>query len=650
MNDEVKKDSNLNTEEIHENNKIESEKTTLETPTIEQTNTAKENPLNNIFNKLKKFGLSKVIAIAAVIVVLVALIIVKTALSTPKQAFKNAINELYKETSRYLNDADDFLNKYNLEKETVINNVEFKIDSNIEDFNSSLEETGINIKDTTIKAKVGYNLDKEELVFGGSLKGESEEISLDAYAIDDNVYIKTNLYDDIIKAENSYGSPFANIDELKEYNKIMKNLDFKTYDSILKSITNALNNSLNSDDMEKESDEIDIVDSSVKVTKNSYELDDKALSNIIRDTIEQLLDDKDFIDNLADTLDIKKDDLEDSLKDLRKSAKDIEYDEKLVINIYTKGLLNSFTGLSLEIERDEYFTYFTDGKNTEITFDNNQEGYSETKINIQAVKDGKETDVTVKYNGEEIITATIKELSEEKVDLDFELKEDKETVASGTIYLTVKEEKDNVSGDFELHFEQDKEYLNLKGNYKTEIGGKLTTIDPEKAIDENEIDENELMANLEEIAKKDKVLSSLYDNYYESTLDLNYYEMAVVHGTDELKEILSRKQGTVLYVGSTGRTYGTGADTAIFDNLEKAQEEYNFHTYYFSQYYINDEFRSLVSGVTPICNANPENNTTNTCTEYPTVYFIKDGKIVAAVQNTITKDELTKYLQEIGIA
>lgn len=650
MNDEVKKDSNLNTEEIHENNKIESEKTALETPTIEQTNTAKVNPLNNIFNKLKKFGLSKVIAIAAVIVVLVALIIVKTALSTPKQAFKNAINELYKETSRYLNDADDFLNKYNLEKETVINNVEFKIDSNIEDFNSSLEETGINIKDTTIKAKVGYNLDKEELVFGGSLKGESEEISLDAYAIDDNVYIKTNLYDDIIKAENSYGSPFANIDELKEYNKIMKNLDFKTYDSILKSITNALNNSLNSDDMEKESDEIDIVDSSVKVTKNSYELDDKALSNIIRDTIEQLLDDKDFIDNLADTLDIKKDDLEDSLKDLRKSAKDIEYDEKLVINIYTKGLLNSFTGLSLEIERDEYFTYFTDGKNTEITFDNNQEGYSETKINIQAVKDGKETDVTVKYNGEEIITATIKELSEEKVDLDFELKEDKETVASGTIYLTVKEEKDNVSGDFELHFEQDKEYLNLKGNYKTEIGGKLTTIDPEKAIDENEIDENELMANLEEIAKKDKVLSSLYDNYYESTLDLNYYEMAVVHGTDELKEILSRKQGTVLYVGSTGRTYGTGADTAIFDNLEKAQEEYNFHTYYFSQYYINDEFRSLVSGVTPICNANTENNTTNTCTEYPTVYFIKDGKIVAAVQNTITKDELTKYLQEIGIA
>ena len=117
-----------------------------------------------------------------------------------------------------------------------------------------------------------------------------------------------------------------------------------------------------------------------------------------------------------------------------------------------------------------------------------------------------------------------------------------------------------------------------------------------------------------------------------------------------LKEILSRKQGTVLYVGSTGRTYGTGADTAIFDNLEKAQEEYNFHTYYFSQYYINDEFRSLVSGVTPICNANTENNTTNTCTEYPTVYFIKDGKIVAAVQNTITKDELTKYLQEIGIA
>ena len=130
--------------------------------------------------------------------------------------------------------------------------------------------------------------------------------------------------------------------------------------------------------------------------------------------------------------------------------------------------------------------------------------------------------------------------------------------------------------------------------------------------------------------------------------------MAVLYGVEDVKEVLNKTQGTVLYVGATGRTYGTGSEIAIFNNLENAQEEYDFHTYYYSQSYINDEFRSLVSGVTPICNASQNTTTPSetapTCTEYPTVYFIKDSKIVAAVQNTITKDELTKYLKEIGIA
>ena len=114
--------------------------------------------------------------------------------------------------------------------------------------------------------------------------------------------------------------------------------------------------------MEKESTEVDVVDKEIKVTKNSYELDDKALSDIIRSVADQLLDDDDFISNLSDTFDIDKSDIKDTLKEIKRDAKDIEYDDEVVINVYTRGILNNFAGFSFEIENDEYFTYYTDGK------------------------------------------------------------------------------------------------------------------------------------------------------------------------------------------------------------------------------------------------------------------------------------------------
>lgn len=658
MKKEVNQDSTLEDKTPKEEvktptNQVETPNPSLENVVTQENPPAKNNIITTIIQKLKSFGMKKVMIIAAIVVILIALVTVKVITSTPKQVFKTAISNLYKETSNYLEEIDKTYEKFNLEKNPLLANIELNMDSNVEDVTSSTKELGFEIKDVTINGQAGIDLDKKEMLFGGSLKGKTEEINIDALVKDNNIYLVSNLFDDVVKVENSYDSPFYDLDSITEqldFNKI----DFKVYDAILKSFTNALSKSLDSDSMEKESTEVDVVDKEIKVTKNSYELDDKALSDIIRSVADQLLDDDDFISNLSDTFDIDKSDIKDTLKEIKKDAKDIEYDDEVVINVYTRGILNNFAGFSFEIENDEYFTYYTDGKNVEITFDNNTAGYSQTKLNIQAVKDGKETDIEAKYNGEEILTATIKEFGDEVIDIEYEIKEDKEVVTKGTFYLTYKEDKDSISGDYEIRLDVDDELLSLKGKYEVKSSDKLTDIDTSKAITEDEVSDEEILSNLEEIAKKDKIFESIYNSAYESTLDLNYYDMAVLYGVEDVKEVLNKTQGTVLYVGATGRTYGTGSEIAIFNNLENAQEEYDFHTYYYSQSYINDEFRSLVSGVTPICNASQNTTTPSetapTCTEYPTVYFIKDGKIVAAVQNTITKDELTKYLKEIGIA
>lgn len=655
MKKEVSQDSSLTNEtpveEISTNEpKVESN-SSPEKEIIQENEPSKNNIFNKITNKIKGFGIKKVIVIATVAILLIALVTIKVVTSTPKHAFKSAISDFYKETSKYLKELDDTYEKFNLEKEPVIANIELTADSNIEDVISSTKELGIELKDITIKGSLGLDLDKKEMLFGGSLKGESEEIDLDILYKESAAYITSNLFDEVVKVEDDYSSPFYDIQDIVDQINLDGKVDFKVYDSILKSFTTALNDSLDSDAMEKESEKIDIVDKEVKVTKNSYELDDKALSDIIRSVADQLLEDDDFISNLSDMIDVDKSEIKDALKDLKKEAKDIEFDDTFVINVYTRGVLNTFAGISLEVEKEEYFSWYTDGKNTEINVDNNSEGYDETNLNIKATKDGKETNVKVKYNGDEIAELNFKELTDEVVDLEFTIKEEKEVIAQGKFYFTLKENKNSLSGDYEMRLEKDEEYLSLKGNYEIVSTDKLTDIDTSKAVSEDELDEEEILTKIEEISKKDKVFASLYDSIYESSLDLDYYDMVALYYIDDVKEILKNNKGTVLYVGSQSYAYGT--ETSIFNNLTEAQEEYDFHTYYYSQYYIDNEFRSLVSGVTPICNTAQDATTAETtpsCNEYPTVYFIKDGKIIAAVQNSITKDELAKYLKEIGLA
>lgn len=652
MENEVKKDSS------QENNSQPIESTPIELPVetreenqiIQQDNTPKKDTISNIIGKLKSFGMSKVIVIAVVVVLLLGLGIFKISTSTPKYVFKSAINSLYKEGSKTLKDFDKFSEKFDIENSPVIFNITSKIDTNVENIKESMSEEEIDLKDLEITAKTGFDLDKKEMMMGGALKGKSEEINFEMLVNEKEAYLDSNLLNKPIKGDITSKIDF---DEFVALNKNLPEVDYEIYDKMLKSLTNAVNKSLDPDCMEKESDEIDVLGKDLKVTKYSYEIDDSAMSDIIRETVSQLLEDDEFISNVKDTFDVDKSDVKDTLKEIKSDAKDIKFDGKFVINIYTRGVLNSFAGISLEVEKDEYFTYYTDGKNIELNIDNNVEGYSQSKMKIEAEKDGEEMNVTVEYNDEEIATATVRELSDEKIDFDFEITDKDTENVKGKIYITFKEEKESISGDYELKAEVDKEYVSFKGNYNLEKTTKLSEIDTASAIDEDELDEEEVFDNFKKIAEKDKTFTSIYESAYstyeEENLNLNYYDMAMLYSIDEVKELFNKSKGIVLFVSPSYYDYGNYSDTSMSHNLIDAQDEYNFHTYYYSSYYVNDEFRTLVKDVQPVCTPSSTTTTETTCTEFPTIYFIKDGKVVAAVQNAISKEDLEKHLKEIGL-
>jgi len=295
--------------------------------------------------------------------------------------------------------------------------------------------------------------------------------------------------------------------------------------------------------------------------------------------------------------------------------------------------------------------------------------------------------ITIKYNGEKIGTATIRDLSNEKVDFDYDITYDDQTV-KGTVYFTYKESKKDITGDYKFKIEYDDQYLQVEGSYGVESKDSLGSVNTDKAISADELDEDKVMENFEKVVEKDKSLKSVYDEVYsayeENSLNLNYYDMAAIYSINDVKKVLSKSKGTVLYVGDTYSSYYSASTPAseLFNNLVDLQDELGFHSYYYPEYYVNDEFKSLVADVNPSCNVstttsetpttdetntddqtNTENNTTDetttndnstvintpACDDYPVVYFIKDGKVVKAIKGTATKDELKTMLKEIGI-
>ena len=70
--------------------------------------------------------------------------------------------------------------------------------------------------------------------------------------------------------------------------------DPETYKYLVKTIRNALVKSIDSEYMEKEKDEIDVLDKELKVTKYSYVLDEDAIQDLVKKVAEYLLEEEDF--------------------------------------------------------------------------------------------------------------------------------------------------------------------------------------------------------------------------------------------------------------------------------------------------------------------------------------------------------------------
>ena len=662
---------------------------------------ASPNAMAGIIAKLQALGMGPIIAIAVVAVVLVGGIVFSAVSSTPKSAFKSAINRIYKVSNVALDSYETYLKEYDLTEHAAYVSGDFAIESNVEE----LKESGVNKLSLSYDAGVDYK--NEVLSFGAELKGNKEKISLDAQYITDEIFVKSSLFEEVLKIDSEMMSElgievdFESLkEEIKTYEKEY-NTDPETYEYLVKTVRDALIKSLNSDYMEKEKDKIEVLDKEISVTKHTLELDDKAIKDMVEVIAEYLLEDEEFAKTLADATNSKKSDIKDLLKTLKKSAKDIDFEGDFGINVYTKGLFNTLVGFGLEVEGKEYISVYSDGKNAEFIFDDHVGGEYGTKIVVSIEAEGKGYKVVAKENKEKILEMNIKEATDETIDADITAYEDGEKVGKIGVYLSVKQKKDSFSGEYKFKVEsiEEEEYVQFSGKYTLNIQKKLEKMSGTKnAVSIEELDTDKVAEKIEEIAEKDEDLGTLLEgtisSIEEEMLDLNSIGMVEVESS-KAESLLTNNKATVLYVGEDYYSYYSEEEAYDFlYNIKSLQNELDFYSYFIDKYYVSTSLETALGNITTNCavpavetpveekpvteeetteteqpvvegettteeetTEEPKEETTEdvqtncvpTEPTYPALYLIKDGKVQKVLTQKATEEEIKTALAEIGI-
>lgn len=635
---------NVKKNEIKKENNVEQVKpvepvTPVETEPVKPVETAPA-PTAPV-EKPKKSGVKvlPIILCFIALVVIVLAVVARTVMTSPKFVFSNVIDDTYKEVSKELKIMDDL---YDPNKEALVVNGSVSLDSNmdLEELLGLDIDEKIDISDIELNGSFGLDIPNEEALLTLGVKGKEETIDAKLFFTDAKMFLETSFYDKVVKFSDDYDLNLKDVqDALKE-----NDVDFSLYDDILSAFVKSLSKSLDKDAMSKEKDEIDVLDKEIKVTKNTYKINEKTMQRLVKNLAENLLDNKDFIKKLSKATGIEESDIKDELKEMKKSASDISLEETIYLNVYTRGALNKFAGIDLVVDKETVVSYYKNGDNVEAMMNDGEK----VKLTIEDGKKERKAKVTV--GGEKVATATIRALEEDKIDLDYEIYQGDEEM-KGTIYLTRKNSKKSITGDYKFKVEYDDEYITLSGSYGIEAKKELDGVKTSGAIDEDDVDEEAFEEALMDAVKKDDTLSTIVDAIIESVereeieSKLNYYDMIDVKSTEAI-DLLSKNKATVLYVGFS--YYSASDPYYMFKRLRDAQDELGFYSYMLNETSVNEEFKNAVANIEFECTQEYATEG-ETCQEWPAIILIKNGKPVKGYRGTVKYDKLIEDLEELGL-
>lgn len=415
---------------------------------------------NNITSKKG----NKIIPIVAVVLVVVALFAggFYYYFNKTDKIVTNVINKAFNK----INDSIDEIENFDYNKDTALVNGSLKIDTNID----GLED----LKNEKFDYTFGMDYKNKKLELGAALT-ENETKIIDAllYFINDKAYV--SLKDDYKKIINIDDEIF-NFDDIFKIENVNFNKDDLSY--ITKEFKKILIDSIEMKKLTKSSSTIKLNGKSTKVTKISYNLNEKNTKKFIENIIDNILDNDELLKKLSKISDMSVSNIEDTLED----AKNEDIEAIGTLNLYTKGFTNEFAKLEL-INNNTKFGIINNNDNTVIYV--------------------KDNDANLEI--------TVNENTKNKLSIDYLYKESNAKV-DGTIKITNKEISESKNeGSIELSVNYDKYKVNLDLDYKSEIGAAIANFDETNTVKLSEMTPTEI--------------DNLYAKLFNKLVKSNMYEI-----------------------------------------------------------------------------------------------------------------------------
>lgn len=279
--------------------------------------------------KPKKKGL--LIAVIAIIAVVIALIATYFLIFTkPQFIFSKAIDKMFVKTDKIDSMKLDYKLKASVETDDI----------KIKQYAEELEKCTLNF---------GFQLDaesKQEVVALGLDYKDEQVIDLKTYYNNEGIYLYLDeIFEKYIKVDADENQIVA----IKEAFEQFSDENIKKSNKIMKIFRDELKKQIKEEGtFEKTKETIKIGDKDKKVTKYTLNLSQESLINILSNMLLNLSEDEEFLEAMGD--DSFKSELEKASKALTENLNKLDKDMLNVkINIYTKGILNNFAGMDIEI-------------------------------------------------------------------------------------------------------------------------------------------------------------------------------------------------------------------------------------------------------------------------------------------------------------
>lgn len=432
----------------------------------------------------KKINKTPFIIIAVVLVaILAALLIIKFIVSSPKNLFFKGINEAYSNISEKFDNDITEENKYKDKVVTLKSSTTFDLNGNKYYLDSSV----ISIFDllNQIKLELNETMDYKNSNFDMDLilSNDSDKLAIETNKRENDIYFKlVDIYDKYISVPFKVSTNVTSKEDLDYVTKSLKDIFLKSLDNS-KFVSESATSIINEEELE--------------LNKISYEIDSNEADRIIKNIIEEMKKDDKLIEILSNNSNISKEEfistLDSAIENLDTTSMD-----KVIISVYTKGILNEVISYDIYVksENKSFKIAFSDYKDVEeIKISLNE--MTMITLSTKKVKDN-EYETTIKS-----LTATAKintTTTDEKTTMLITLDELSSKIDfDGKIEYTNKNDAGNIDMSFKLNINENEILdLNMNTKYEISLNGTLKQIDSNDTV--SEVDQetfSEIMTNLQ---------------------------------------------------------------------------------------------------------------------------------------------------------